>query len=472
MTIEQAEQFEEQELYDKVYAEYKKLLDKRPNSVEILQRTAHVAKILGLIEDAEKYFSKIVEEDKANIMAYEQLMDLFEGSDRYKYYTYRGNLHVCQGQLQHAAGDFKKALEKAYEDDQRNMTRFVLAGIYTQLNKDNQAIDEYLRLIDSHEAPLEAYTQLSKIYMKEGILSSAAEILERAINDGHDNDEIKNKLADIYIANNQTGAASKVSSDPLVQLRCLIDDEKMAEAKSKIDEMQDKYKKNPKFLSLVAQYYYTEKKFDEALEAVNEFAKFDKNSPLIYQMRALIYEEKGDSFNEHYNWAKYNLARGNKDVALNEYMFALQQKEDDKALLLTIAELLDDMNDKTHAIEFYERLSKVDLNNKKALERLGEFRESIGDYKMAIEYFEKLYCLDNRKANVLKSLAVAYEKTKNLAKAVEFYNKYLSSSAISDQEVASIKKKLEKLEGQAKTYNEASMEDEGLIDKIMRFFNK
>ena len=57
MTIEQAEQFEEQELYDKAYAEYKKLLEKRPNSVEILQRTAHVAKILGLIEDAEKYFS-------------------------------------------------------------------------------------------------------------------------------------------------------------------------------------------------------------------------------------------------------------------------------------------------------------------------------------------------------------------------------------------------------------------------------
>ena len=87
MTIEQAEQFEEQELYDKAYAEYKKLLEKRPNSVELLQRTAHVAKILGLVEDAEKYFSKIVEEDKANVMAYEQLMDLFESSDRYKYYT-------------------------------------------------------------------------------------------------------------------------------------------------------------------------------------------------------------------------------------------------------------------------------------------------------------------------------------------------------------------------------------------------
>ena len=65
------------------------------------------------------------------------------------------------------------------------------------------------------------------------------------------------------------------------QPRTYFDDEKLAEAKVKIDEMQDKYKKSPKYLSLVAQYYYTEKKFDEALDAVNEFAKFDKNSPLI-----------------------------------------------------------------------------------------------------------------------------------------------------------------------------------------------
>ena len=101
-----------------------------------------------------------------------------------------------------SAGDFKKALDKAYEDAQRNMTRFVLAGIYTQLNKDNQAIDEYLRLIDTHEAPVEAYMLLSQIYAKEGILSSAAEILERAIKDGHESDEIKNKLAEIYISNN------------------------------------------------------------------------------------------------------------------------------------------------------------------------------------------------------------------------------------------------------------------------------
>ena len=472
MSIEQAEQFEEQELYDKAYEEYKKVLENRPKSVDLLQKVAHVATILEKFEDAENYFTRILELDNTNVLAYEQLMDLFVNTDRYKYYTYRGNLHVIQSQLSHAAGDFRKAMDKAPDEAHANATRFVLANLYFQLGKENQAIDEYLRLLDTHNAPEEAYLNLSKIYVAQGVLSSAAEILERAINDGIESNKIKETLAEIYMNNNEAEKASKISSDPLVQLRCLIEEEKFDDAIVKIEEMQSNYKKNSKFLSLVAQYYYTKKEFDKALEYVDEFAKFDKNSPLIYQMRALIYEEKGDSYKEHYNWAKYNLARGNRDVALNEFMFALQNKKDDANLLLTIAELLDDMKDNTHAIEFYERLVKVEPNNKKALERLGDFRMDIGDYSMAIEYLEKLYCLDNRNSKALKSLAVAYEKMKNPSKALEFYNKYLSSSGVAQDEIPYIKKKIESLEGKAKTYNDASDEDDGLIGKIMRFFNK
>ena len=42
----------------------------------------------------------------------------------------------------------------------------------------------------------------------------------------------------------------------------------------------------------------------EAFTEIDKFAKLDPNSPLIYQMRALIYEEEGDSFNEHLNWGQ------------------------------------------------------------------------------------------------------------------------------------------------------------------------
>ncbi len=472
MSIELAEKYEEQEDYEKAFNEYKQLLDAKPSSIDLMQRLAHVACILNRQDDVEHYFTKILEKDPKNELAYEKLMDLFFDSDKFKYYSYRGNLHVLQGKLQQASGDFKKALDKAYEDSQRNMTRFVLAGIYNQLNKTNQAIDEYLRLIDTQEAPLETYLLLSEIYVKEGILSSAVEILERAIKDGHEDKVLKETLANLYIKNNQTEEASKISSDVLVQLRCLIDDEKYKEALVKIEEIQGEYKKNPKFLSLVAQYYYATGDYENALEYVDEFAKFDKNSPLIYQMRALIYEEKGDDYKEHYNWAKYNQARGNKDVALNEYMFAHQAKPEDTALIITIAELLEAMKDNTHAIEFYEKLYKLEPENKRALEKLGEFRVSIGDYRMAIEYLEKLYEIDKRNPKVLKSLAISYEKVKNTTKALEFYEKYLSSNSVNEVEVLEIKKKIEKLESKKKEYSDASTEDDGLIGKIMKIFGK
>ncbi|MBR1943333.1 tetratricopeptide repeat protein [bacterium] len=472
MSIELAEQYEEQEQYEQAYEEYKKLLNARPKSVELLQRTAHVASILGKQDEAEKYFSKILEYDASNEVAYEQLMDMFINSDKYKYYTYRGNLHLLQQKFEHAAGDFKKALDKAPDTNRANVTRFILATIYAQIGKDNNAIDEYLRIIDTHEAPEEAYLNLAKIYEAQDVITSAIEILERALKDGHETKHVKEALADLYLKNNQTDEAAKTSSDKLVQLRCLIEDENFDEAKVKIEEMNADYKKNPKFLTLVAQFYYAQKDFEKAFEYVDEFAKFDKNSPLVYQMRALIYEEKGQDFEEHYNWAKYNYIRGNKDVALNEYMQAYNAKSEDSVLVLTIAELLDEMKDRTHAAEFYEKLSNLEPNNKKALERLGEFRESIGDYKMSVEYFERLYEIDKRNSSILKSLAKGYEKTKRPDKAADFYSKYLSSSAISEDEAAEIKKKIEKLESKTKNYTDATSEDDGLIGAIMKFFGK
>ena len=473
MSIELAEQYEEQEQYEQAYDEYKKLLNARPKSIELLERAAHIATILNKQDEAEKYFSTILQLDPTNEVAHEQLMDLFIYSDKFKYYTYRGNLHMLQQKFEHAAGDFKKALDKAPDLERSNVTRFILATIYYQLGKQNNAIDEYLRIIDSHQAPEAAYLNLAKIYEEQDVLSGAAEILERAIEDGHDTKVVKDALAEIYLKDNQTDSAAKVSSDNLVQLRCLIEDEKFDEAQAKINEMNSDYKKNPKFLTLVAQFYYAKKDFEKAFEYVDEFAKFEKNSPLVYQMRALIYEEKGEEFEEHYNWAKYNYIRGNKDVALNEYMQAYNVKNDDSALVLTIAELLEEMKDKTHANEFYEKLVQLEPKNKKALEKLGEFRESIGDYKMSIEYYERLYDTDKKVSSfVLKTMAKCYEKTKRPDKAAEFYTKYLNSTAAGESETDEIKKKIEKLENKQKDYSDASTEDDGLIGLIMKIFKK
>ena len=465
MSTNTAEQLEENEQYDQAYEEYKKIYAQKPKSIDVLERLGHVAMILEKKDEAAEYYGKVLELDATNVLAYEQLMDIYVHSDRYKYYTMRGNLHVLQQELSHAIGDFKKAIDKAQTESEINTTRFVLANLYELTGKNHQAIDEYLRIVDTNNLNEVVYLKLAQVYFKEDAVSSAVEILEKARENGFDTDAVKETLAQLYLKNNEPDKARGLTKDDLVKVKSLLEEGKNQSAYEILEKMDAKTKENPQYHLLSAQYYFNVKDWEKGLEAVNNFEKLEQNSPLIYQMRALIYEEKGNDFNAHMNWAKYNLAKQDKDVALNEYFSAYQIKSDDVILTRNIAELLDDTNDKAHAVEFWEKLTNLDSGNRKALEKVAEFKESIGDYRSEAETLEKLYSLDSRNALVVKKLAKAYEKIKNKEKSLQFYNKLVEISPVSD-ETEQIKAKIKKLEA---TEME---EDEGLLGKIMGLFVK
>ena len=128
-------------------------------------------------------------------------------------------------------------------------------------------------------------------------------------------------------------------------------------------------------------------------------------------MRAIIYEAEGDSFNEHINWGKYNILKGDKEVALNEYMTAYQFNDRNAELIETIAVLLEGLKDTTKACEFYEKLVDIEPKNANALKKLAIFRDSIGDYDGALEYMERLKEADPRNSFVADN----YKKFKDHA---------------------------------------------------------
>lgn len=465
MSLTLAEQFEENEQYDKAYEEYKKLFSQKPNSVELLERLGHIAMILDKKEDATEYYGKILELDATSVLAYEQLMDIYVHTDRYKYYVFRGNLHVLQEEFSHAINDFKKALDKTQNVEEMNSARFVLASLYEQTGKNHQAIDEYLRILDTSALNELVFLKLADVYLKEDSISSAIGILEQAIERDFATDNVKETLAQLYLKNNQPEKAREYSKDELVRVKSLLDEEKNAQAYELLEKIKENYKENAQYHLLSAQYYFNTENWGKSLEEVNEFDKLKKDSPLAYQMRALIYEEQENDFDAHVNWAKYNLARRDRDVALNEYLSAYQIKDNDSVLIRTIAELLEDMGDKTHAAEFWEKLIVLDPSNKKAIEKLADFRESIGDYRSQIDVLEKLYAIDNKNVSVVKKLALAYEKIKNKDKAVEFYNQLITISPVND-DYEKAKAKLQKLET-------TKMEEEvGLLDKFIGLFTK
>ena len=197
MSIQLAEQFEENEQYEEAYEEYKKSYEKSPKDLSLLERLGHVAMVLKKPEEAAEYYSKVLELDATNPTAYEQLMDIYFSTDKYKYYIYRGNRHSIEHQLEHAVNDYKKALPFAENDKQIVMTRFTIATLLEQVAGPMKAIDEYLKLLEYDETPEEAYIRLANLYIKENAPSSAADILERGIKKGFKGNNIQEMLAQL-----------------------------------------------------------------------------------------------------------------------------------------------------------------------------------------------------------------------------------------------------------------------------------
>ena len=130
-----AEQLELDEKYEEAYAEYRKELPHKQGDVELLTKLAHIALILDKKDDAKIYYGKILEVDPANILAHEQLIDLFGNEDKFKYYLFRGNLHSLQQQFSYAKSDYKKAIDNAKDQQEALPARYLYASLAEQQEK-------------------------------------------------------------------------------------------------------------------------------------------------------------------------------------------------------------------------------------------------------------------------------------------------------------------------------------------------
>lgn len=467
MSLQLAEQFEANEQYEQALEEYKKEYENNNKDISILERMGHLSLVLERPEEAAKYYYEILQIDVANTLAFEQLMQIYEETDRYKYYIYRGNKNTLEGKLEFAINDYKKALTCCADDETGQiMTRLTLANLYLSVGKKDKAIDEYNLILEHENLNEEIYLQLADIYLKDEAYSSAIYVLNRAKERGLDNDRIREALAAVYLKSGDSAHAIEYTKDELLKIQCLLEQGKLSEANDKLLNLPEEYKQVPRYLTLMAQYYYSDKEFDKSLEYVEEFNKKQPNSPLTYQMRALIYEEKNDDYNAHLNWGRYNMLRGNRDVAVNELLQAVKINDKDVNVLFTLADMLTESNEINHAAEYYEKIVKIDPKNKEALRKLADYRESIGDYHKQTDYLEMLYVADKRDLDSLKRLAAAYEKIKSKQNAIDAYTKYIELSN-DDVEIKKAQHKLDKLQNLA-----GDSEDVGLIDKIMSMFSK
>ncbi len=469
MSLQLAEQFEANEQYEQAYEEYKKVFNTNPADVGVLERLGHISLILGNKDEAASYYYEILKIDVTNALAYDQLISIYENTDKYKYYIYRGNRNSLEGKLEFAINDFKKALSYANDDDaQVVMTRMTLANLYRQLNQNMKAIDEFNLILEYDNLHEDMFLQLADIYMQEEAYPSAIDALLRAKSRGFDTDRINEALAAVYLKSGDAKNSIQYTKDELLKIQCMLELGDIEEAYTKLNSLPAEYRSNPRFFTLQAQYCYSSKDFAKALEYIDEYNKLQPNSPLTFQMRALVFDENGDEYNAHVNWGKYNMLRGNNDIAINEFINAIQMNDKEIDVMFTLAELLSANGDVNHAAEYYEKIHKVDPNNKEALLKMAKFRESIGDYRSQVEYLEKICEINPKDLEALKNLAKGYEKIRAKNKAIETYTKYLE--LVKDPvDYQMAKDRLDKLDNFGSGDVEESV---GLIDKIMGFFNR
>ena len=129
-----------------MFIQYKKEYEGRPSDLTLLERLGHLAMMLNKKEEAAEFYSKILEKDLTNTLCYEQLMDIYIDTDKYKYYVYRGNLHSVDHKLEQAISDYKKALNHTDDEKEIVMTRFTLANLYQQTGNTSKAIDEFMKI--------------------------------------------------------------------------------------------------------------------------------------------------------------------------------------------------------------------------------------------------------------------------------------------------------------------------------------
>lgn len=466
MSLPLAEQFEANEQYEDAYREYKKEYEQHPEDIGLLERLGHLSLILEHPDEAAGYYNEMLKRDVTNVLAYEQLISIYENTDKYKYYVYRGNKHSIESQLDFAISDFKKAISATSDETQIVMARLTLANLYRQTNNTMKAIDEFNIILEYDNLHEEMFLQLADIYLQDEAYSSAIDALMRAKQKGFDTDRINEGLAAIYLKSGDAKKAIEYTKDELLKIQCMLELGQVQDAYNLLKELPEELKTSPRYFTLQAQYCYSAKDFEKALAYIEEYDKVSPNSPLTYQMRALVYDECGDAYHAHINWGKYNILRHNNDIAVNEFLNAVQLDDSDIDVLFNLAALLTDNGEIDHAAEYYEKIVKHEPGNKEALKKLADYREGLGDYKMQVAYLEKIVETNPKDLPALKDLAKAYEKNHANAKAIETYNKYLE--LVKDPvDYKMAKERLDKLDSHSD-----DEESVGLLDKIMEFFNK
>ena len=464
-TLNLVEKLEENEEYEKAIEELLKIHSISPNNIEIIKNLAMNYQVLNDNENAIIWWENYKKLEPNELISYFQLTDLYIDSDKHKYYLNRAQIKVIEQKLTQAVDDFKKSIANAQSEEDATNVRFLLAVVYEALNKQTDAINEYLRILE-HEKSSSIYYRLAELYKSESD-EDAINLLEQAILDFPDEVPMKEMLAKLYYKSGNLESALKYAQDDLTKVKVYLEKQDNVQAMEILNTCKITKDNAIQYHSLMAEYHYNNEKFDKAFESLDELEKINPNYPLLYQMRALIFEAKNSELDAHLCWAKCYELKGEVELSIDELLLAHNSNPKNEKVIMMLINIYDRQNDYNSVIEFCEKLYKIDENNTFAIKKLAEFYNSHGEFDVAVDFYEKLYVADKSNMNNLKALAEVYEKIKDVESAKKAWEKYLQRAPIGE-ETEKIKQKLANMN--SNDYMGES--SQGFLDKILGFFTK
>ncbi len=460
----QAQMLIDDENYDKAYEMLTNMYDKMKEDAEYLEKIALLAKMMEKDEDAAKYWEELVVVNPNSLVAYSELLDIYNNKDKYKYYITRAKYKILNEKVSQSIDDYKKAIASTTEEDEQINARFLLAKALEHVGKVQEAIDEYFRIVELKD-DIAIYHKLADLYSEMGDRFSAISVLEKAVKAFPNVPTLAEYLSALYLKEGQYDKSLEHATNDYSKIKAYLMKGENQTAFDLLEKNVDE--KNANYIALMAEYYFNTKNWEKTTEFIDKFNELSPQNPLVYQMRALVCDENGDDYGYHYNMGKCYSYKKSYELALSEYLNAHRYDATKADAIKEIIKINESMGDKTSLMEFYEKLVRQEPDNTFALKGLGDIYADMYEFRSALEYYKKAEKLDSNDYELLNKIGLACEKVKDIATAKEYYEKYLAKAPLSP-DTEKLKEKVAKMSGMAS----AVANEDGLIDKIMKFFGK
>lgn len=465
-TLERAQMLIDNEQYDEAYELMEKAYENLKDDSEFLEKFALLAKTTDKHEAAVRYWEELIAVNPNSLVAYSELLDYYMTTDKYKYYVTRAKYKILNQKVSQSIDDYKKAIAATQEEKDIINARFLLAKSYEYVGKTQDAIDEYYRIIE-HKDDIAIYIKLADLYNDSADRFSAINILERGVKVFPDVIDLREYLSALYLKEGKCDEALKHAVNVFTKIKAYLMKGDNDNAYELLIGVEDK--ENGNYPALMAEYYFNNKDWEKCCEYIDKFNAVSPQNPLVYQMKALVCDAKNDLFGYHFNMGRCYSFKQDYELAMAEYLNAHRIDSSKSEAIKEIIKINEAKGDKTSLIEFYEKLARTEPDNPTALMGLGDMYADMYEFRDALSYYEKLLKTGNYPNELNYKLGLCNEKMKDFGNAKEYYEKYIEKAPLSP-DIEKLKEKVSKMSALKQT---APVEnEEGFIDKIMKFFGK